>query len=138
MKRLHRLVGLFGIAAFLATGVYMRRHDPALHSLDSATRLLFRSRHIYLLLASLLNLNLGTYLSSSPARWRRKFQSTGSVLILAAPFVLLCGFIVEPRLTDLRPSYTQPAIIGLVVASLLHAVGGSDAGRSKNPADTLN
>ena len=52
MRRFHLGAGLLGVLAFLATGQY---HEH-LRGMDDAQRLLFRSAHIYLLLASLLNL----------------------------------------------------------------------------------
>jgi hypothetical protein len=38
-----------------------------LRGLDDTTRMLFRSTHIYLLFAALLNLALGLYLKAEPA-----------------------------------------------------------------------
>ena len=39
--------------------------------MDDATRLLFRSTHIYLLFMALLNQTLGLYLAVEPSGWRR-------------------------------------------------------------------
>jgi hypothetical protein len=58
MRRFHLGVGLLGVIAFVGTGQY---HEH-LRGMTDAQRLLFRSTHIYLLLASLLNL----YLTTSP------------------------------------------------------------------------
>jgi hypothetical protein len=124
MSRAHRLVGLIGILAFLATGVYMRRSFPGKPDLDSGTRMFFRSRHIYLLLASLLNLGLGTYSSPSAVRWRRILQVVGSCLILAAPPLLLIAFAHEPTRSDRHIPWSRPAIIALFAGTLLHAFAG--------------
>src|SRR5690242_18993664 len=96
MRRLHNIVGIIGVIAFLATGLYMRRYPFGMASLDGGTRMLFRSRHIYLLLASLLNLGLGTYLLPSPTPSSRRAQVLASLPILAAPPLLLAAFFVEP------------------------------------------
>src|SRR5262245_60170169 len=98
MRRLHLLVGLAGLAAFLASGQYMARAHDHLRGMDDARRLLFRSTHIYLLFAALLNLALGLYLRTAPAGWRRWLQLAGPVLLLAAPFLLAAGFLTEPWL----------------------------------------
>jgi hypothetical protein len=128
MKRLHLVIGLIGIVAFLGTGVSMRLHQPGLGEMDGVTRMLYRSRHIYLLLSSLLNLALGTYYQASGRTWRRLFQSLGSCLILAAPPLLLAAFVREPHGSDLNPTFTSPTIIGVLVGMLLHAVGGAGPG----------
>ena len=59
MKRLHLIIGLTVVVIFLLTGQYMEYVHNRL--LLDGTRMLYRSRHIYLLLAGLLNLILGIY-----------------------------------------------------------------------------
>ncbi len=127
MKRLHTVVGLIGIVAFLGTGAYMRLHNPHMGELDGGTRMLLRSRHIYLLLASLLNLGLGTYRRPSRRSWGRALQCAGSWPIVAAPPLLVVAFFREAHLADLGRPFTNPAIVGLFVGMLCHAVGGRDA-----------
>jgi hypothetical protein len=36
-------------------------HDPAMTQLDPIMRMLFRSRHVYILLTSLVNLGIGVH-----------------------------------------------------------------------------
>jgi hypothetical protein len=60
-------------------------------------RMLFRSRHIYILLASLLNLCLDTYLTRQPGGWRRTLQLLGPSSSLLR---LVCSW---------PPSYTNRA-----------------------------
>jgi hypothetical protein len=128
MKQLHLIVGLVAVVTFLRTGVFMRLHQPSLGEMDGGTRMLYRSRHVYLLLAGLLNLALGTYCRASERTWRRRLQSIGSCLILAAPPLLLAAFVRGPHGPDPAQPFTSPAIIGLLAGTLLHAVGG---GRSE-------
>jgi hypothetical protein len=128
MRRLHLAIGLAGLVAFLATGAFMRLHHPALVEIDGGTRMLYRSRHVYLLLSGLLNLALGTYSRLSERTWRRGFQSVGSCLVLAAPPLLLAAFVREPRRSDPGLPYTAPAIVALSLGTLLHAVGGAGPG----------
>ncbi len=85
MKRLHLVVGLLAFAAFLASGQYMYRRYDQLRGFDHATRLLFRSTHIYLLLTGLLNVALGLYLEPAPPGWRRWLQRLGSLFLVASP-----------------------------------------------------
>jgi len=75
--------------------------------LEDGLRMMYRSRHIYLLGSGLVNLMLGLYIHVWAAGWRKRTQTAGSVLLLAAPFLLLLAFINEPGRgvgADLRES----------------------------------
>ena len=74
----------------------MRWRFPGLYESDETIRYLFRTNHIYLLMAGLLNLGLGLYFAEHPAGWRRTLQRVGSALLLAAPAILLAVFFLEP------------------------------------------
>jgi hypothetical protein len=120
MRRLHLAVGLIALAAFLASGLYMRLGPDFVPALDDATRLLFRSSHIYLLFAALLNVVLGLYSEPAPGGWRLWLRRVGSVLVLIAPALLGLAFLREPWLTGLARPYAQPAVIGTFVGVLCH------------------
>ena len=96
MRRAHLIVGLLGIVAFLLTGQAMARHNPAMQSLSHEVRLMFLSRHVYLMGAAVTNLVLGLYLRMQPSVWRRRVQLVGSALILLSVFLLLAAFFKEP------------------------------------------
>jgi hypothetical protein len=128
VRRLHLVVGLLGVVVFLATGQYMDRVHDHLRGMDDARRLLFRSTHIYLLLASLLNLALGLYLTPTSAGWRRGLQMLGSGLVLAAPFLALAGFCTEPWLSDLERPYSRPAAYACLAGVLLHLLARQGRG----------
>jgi hypothetical protein len=57
---------------------------------------MYRANHVYLLLASLVNVALGCYWSGARAGWRGKLALGGSWLLLLAPAVLLYAFFAEP------------------------------------------
>jgi hypothetical protein len=87
MKRFHLIFGLAVVIVFLLTGQYMEYvHN---RQLPDGTRVLYRSRHIYLLLAGLINLVIGTYFVPRAPSWRRTIQIAGSTLIGLAPGLLL-------------------------------------------------
>jgi hypothetical protein len=132
MRRLHLVVGLAGVAVFLATGQYMDRAHDHFRDMDDTRRLLFRSTHIYLLLASLLNLSLGLYLSDAGPGWRRWAQRAGSALVLLAPPLLVAGFATEPWLSGLDRPYSRPALYGALAGMVLHL--GSRWPRRSAPA----
>ncbi len=63
--------------------------------------MLFRSCHIYIMLGSLLNLGLGTYLTRPPADWSGRLQRAGSILIISATRMLVVAFFYESFQGDL-------------------------------------
>jgi len=133
MRNWHRVVGIIGIVIFLLTGVYMRLHVPAMPDLDDASRLLLRSRHIYLLLASLVNLTTGVNYRVATGRFRRWIQAAGSVLLLAAPLLLLLAFFIEPQQVLLDRKLAARGIICVAIgaisqlAGIQRTAGASDA-----------
>ena len=83
LRTAHLAIGAVTIGAFLVTGMVMYAHEPPLSTLDWGDRLLFRSRHVYILCAGLVNLSLGLrYALPVGAAWRAAAM-TGSVLALA-------------------------------------------------------
>lgn len=96
-RRLHLIVGLVMLLAFIVSGQIMLHHEPRLSVMSAETRLLYRSRHIYLLAGALMNVMPGIYLQLRPAGWRRAAQLAGSILLLLAPVLLLIAFLTEPQ-----------------------------------------
>lgn len=122
MKRFHLLFGFAVVIIFLLTGQYMEYVHNRL--LPDGMRMLYRSRHIYLLLTGLLNLSIGLYFISRPSGWRRTLQRLGSILIALAPCLLLVGFFSEPQK---GPEQTMVAPFGIFAAALgmlFHLIGG--------------
>ena len=121
MKLLHLVAGAVVLVAFVLTGQYMDYLDVRSGALGEVARMMFRSRHIYLLLAGLVNLGVGAYFVRRDGGWRRTLQLAGSGLILVAPLLMLAAFFSEPTLPGLQRHYTLPAIIMLSVGTLFHA-----------------
>ena len=122
MKRFNLVIGLVVVIVFLLTGHYMEYVHNLL--LPDGTRMLYRSRHIYILLSGLLNLVIGTYLVPQPPGRRRTLQVFGSILIILAPGLLLAGFFSEPRK---GPNETRVAAFGIfavALGTLLHVLSG--------------
>jgi hypothetical protein len=88
-SRAHWRVGLLTLLVFPVTGAYMR-HVAGVPHLDSVPRLIFRSRHLFLLVAAVANLALS---HTHPVRLA---QRMASVLILASPFLLFAAFFIDP------------------------------------------
>jgi hypothetical protein len=90
--------------------------------MPDAPRLLFRSAHIYLLFAALVNLLLGTYLRPAAARWARALQLAGSAALLATPAMFGAAFFVEPWLDGLLRPWARPAIYLSLAGVLAHVL----------------
>ena len=123
VQRIHLAVGVLAVIAFLASGQFMRVHVPPVAVLEDGLRMMYRSRHIYLLGSGLVNLMLGLYLRAYAAGWRKGTQAAGSVLLVAAPFLLLLAFIKEPG-RGLRADLWQSSfgLFALFGGSMLHAI----------------
>jgi hypothetical protein len=101
----------------------MARHVPNVHTLSSEVRMMYVSRHIYLVGAALVNLVLGLYLQLNPHGWRRRMQQIGSLLILISPVSLLLAFMAEPALGMAGRSWRSFfGLIGLFAGVMTHLV----------------
>ncbi len=122
MRRLHLLVGTIALLGFLLTGQYMDRVHAHLEGMPDGPRLLYRSAHIYLLFAALLNLLLGAYLRLATRRGVRLAQQIASVAILSLPVLFAAAFFREPALSELERPWARPAIYLSLAAVLTHVV----------------
>lgn len=124
MKRFHQLFGLSVVLVFLLTGQYMDNYLGHLQGMADGPRMLYRSRHIYILLAGLLNIGIGVYFICHVERWRRVLQSLGSGLIAIATCLFIAAFFYEPNLSGLVTPISQPGIFLISFGTLFHLIGG--------------
>lgn len=96
LRAAHLVVGAITVGAFLVTGLVMYGHEPPLSTMDWGERLLFRSRHIYILAAGLANLALGVHYALPEGAARRGAAIAGSVSALASGVLLFFAFFAEP------------------------------------------
>ena len=123
MRRMHLIIGVLGVIAFLLTGQIMKHHHPRMAELSPEVRMMYVSRHIYLLGASLVNAVLGLYLEVHRQGWRRIVQRIGSLLILVAPILLLMAFMADPRFGMAGRSWRGLyALIALFAGVMTHIV----------------
>ena len=123
MRRIHLIVGIAGLVAFVLTGQVLKHHDPPMQTLSHEVRLMYVSRHIYLMGAAAMNLVLGLYLRMLPSGWRRGVQYVGSALILLSVFLLLAAFFKEPSLGVAgRSALSLVGPVALFLGATLHAV----------------
>lgn len=128
MKRLHLWIGAIALFIFLLTGQYMEYLEVRTNALGETARVMFRSRHIYLLLAGLVNLGVGAYFNYRERGWQRHLQLVGSALVVTAPVLMLAAFFAEPGVPGLKRHFTLPAVVILSAGTLLHALSGLRSG----------
>ncbi len=118
--------------AFLLTGQYMDKYFNHLEGMADGPRLLYRTRHIFILLAGLLNLGIGAYFTYRSEMWRRILQLIGSLLIVAASLLFLIAFFHEPKLTDLHTPLSHWGTYTIATGVVLHVISSV---RQRNTAD---
>ncbi|MGO9255149.1 MAG: hypothetical protein ACLQU1_02435 [Bryobacteraceae bacterium] len=130
MRRIHLSVGVLTVLVFLITGQVMRHHQPPMQSLGDSVRLMFRSRHIYILASGLVNLMLGIYVGQREAGWRRIVQIAGSGFLLVSPALLIVAFFVEPeRGFQSEMWWSAAGLYALLAGSMGHVVSAAGAPR---------
>ena len=125
MRLLHKLAGILTVLIFLGTGAYMRLNGPELFQSDPTVRMMFRSNHIYILMAGLINIGIGSYFILSQQRWRRILQLIGSTFLLLAPVLLICAFFSEPAGKGFERHLTLSAMILLLTGTISHLLSTS-------------
>ncbi|MDT5123996.1 MAG: hypothetical protein QOC96_3478 [Acidobacteriota bacterium] len=124
MKPLHLIFGFLVLVVFLLTGQYMHRYYNHLVGMSDAPRLLYRTRHIFILLAGLLNLGIGIYFSYRQQLWRKILQWLGSSLIVLASLLFIAAFFYEPKLADLYTPLSHWGTYTIVAGTLFHLISG--------------
>lgn len=124
-QRAHWLVGVLALVAFLLSGQYMLRVAGVSH-LDSVPRLIFRSRHLFILVAGVANLALST------GRPLKLAQKAASLLILVAPFLLTAAFFLDPARGPRSSELFHFAMYGVFTAGVLIAFSTWPGSRPPN------
>src|SRR4026207_2296301 len=124
MKKAHLIFGVLIVVGFLLTGQYMDKYYNHLDGMPDGPRLLYRTRHIFVLLAGLLNLGIGAYFSYRIQPWRRTLQLLGSLLIFVASFLFLIAFFYEPNLGDLKTPLSHWGTYTIAAGAVFHVVSG--------------
>ena len=114
-QRAHWITGTATLVVFLLTGAYMRWiRVPPVPQLDDVTRAVYRSRHLFILLSSGLNLALALAPSS-----KQRARQVVSGLVLATPVLFLMAFIFEPAQGIHGAPFSQIALYLLFAAAVI-------------------
>jgi hypothetical protein len=129
MKRFHLLFGLIMLVAFLLTGQYMDRFHEHLRNMPDGPRMLYRTRHIFILFSGLLHLGIGTYFRYRAGMNARRLQFVGSLLVTIASVLFIVAFFYEPHLTHLYAPLSKAGVIMIASGALLHVLSGVNENR---------
>lgn len=130
LRRSHLIAGIAAIVAFLLTGQLLGHHHPSMEQLSPEMRMMYVSRHIYLLTGALVNAVLGLYLQLQPSTWRRALQVIGSILILTSVLLLTMAFLTEPPLGMAGRGWRSLiGMVALFVGVMTHLVANAGARR---------
>jgi hypothetical protein len=121
LKRFHLVFGLVLVIVFLLTGQYMDRVHNHLQGMADGPRMLYRTRHIYILLSALVHLGIGSYFKYRYGV-RRILQLLGSLFITIAPILFIVGFFREPHLSGLYAPLSKTGIIMIAIGTALHLI----------------
>ena len=125
MKKAHLIFGVLIVIAFLLTGQYMDKVYNHLDGMADGPRLLYRTRHIFILLAGLLNLGIGAYFTDRIQPWARTMQLLGSLFIFAASILFLIAFFYEPTLGNLHTPLSHWGTYTIATGAMLHVLSGT-------------
>jgi hypothetical protein len=120
MKKLHLIFGIFALVVFLLTGQFMHRYYNHMVGVETGVRLLYRTRHIFILLAALLNLGIGIYFNRRQQAWRKILQYLGSMLIVTGSVLFMAGFFYEPQLENLYTPLSHWGTYTVVAGTFFH------------------
>lgn len=131
-RNCHLLVGGLGLLLFILQGQYMARVLGVEHLAD-ASRMLYRSAHIYFLLACVGNVGVGYYMPrSTPITF---LQRLISLILLASPVLLIVSFLTESTVDSLDRPVARVALyllFGAAILLLLHELYSRLRGRPKS------
>jgi len=124
LKRAHLTVGWLTLAAFAASGMYLRDTAPGIYLSDQVSHMMFVANHIYILMAGIANVAIGRYVVEATDFRARWMQGLGMGLMMAASGVLIYAFTLEPMLGSMERPRTALGVYLLAAGTLLHVLSG--------------
>ena len=121
-RNVHLVIGAAGLLVFILQGQYMGG-TLGVPELPDVQRMLYRSAHIYLMLACAMNLGSGFFMPASGPEGI--LQKLASVSMLAAPPVLLYSFFTEVSAGTIDRPLLSIALYLLFGAAVLLGIAGA-------------
>jgi len=120
MRKLHLIFGILVLIVFLLTGQYMDKFHNHLVGMPDGMRLLYRTRHIFILLSGLTHVGIGVYFQYRHRLLNRIVQLGGSALIVLASLLFIVAFFYEPKLSNLKTPLSHWGTYSIVAGVLFH------------------
>lgn len=124
MSYAHLIFGIILFVVFAVTGKFMRVDFPDKEVIPQDLRLLMRSRHIYILLSSLIHIALGVYVQMRPRVWQKSLQIFGSMLLFAGSILFVWAFFHETYTTQKFSEISRFALYVTLGGTVFHLLGG--------------
>ncbi|MFZ5756468.1 MAG: hypothetical protein ACOY3X_06165 [Pseudomonadota bacterium] len=139
LPRLHLFAGWLTVVVFLMTGLHMKSIFPDAYTLQESVRYMYRANHVYILLAGLANVLLGSYLVMAAGGWRKVAGLTGSLLLLLAPVLLVIAFWHEPGSGAAERPLTMLGVFAMLLGTIAQALAAKaqDAPNSQASIDRM-
>lgn len=118
MTILHLAVGALGLLAFVLQGQLMA-NSLAVSTLEDGTRMMYRTAHIYLMLASVSNILMALIRRVPASGWQGIVVNLCSLAFLVAPFVFSLSFFVESTDADFERPLAALTLYGMFGAGTL-------------------
>ena len=126
MRKVHLTFGILVLIIFLLTGQYMDKYFHHMVGVPDGIRLLYRTRHIFILLSGLTNLGIAAYFTYRDQFWPRAFQLIGSGLTIASSLLFIVAFFYEPGLEGLHTPLSHWGTYCIAAGVILHVLSGLD------------
>lgn len=111
----------------------MDKHFHHMVGVPDGIRLLYRTRHIFILLSGLTNLGIAAYFNYRDQFWPRAFQLIGSGLTLSSSFLFIVAFFYEPELGGLRTPLSHWSTYCIAAGVILHVLSGLGPKQEEGP-----
>lgn len=115
-RNCHLVVGGLGLLLFVLQGQTMARL-LGVADLPDAARMMYRSAHIYLMLASVTNIGIGYYMT--PAVVMNHLQRLVSIILLISPALLIWSFFNESTVSSLERPIAKAGLYLLFGAGVI-------------------
>jgi len=124
MARLHLVFGILLFVVFALTGKFMRADFPDKDAIPQEFRMLMRSRHIYILLSSLIHILLGVYLEIRRETPQKYVQMLASALLFAGSVLFVWAFVHETYRARHFSDLSRYALYVTLAGTVFHLIGG--------------
>jgi magnesium-transporting ATPase (P-type) len=116
---LYLFIGLLSLFFFTWTGKYLGRNYPDKHNLEMAFRVMLRSRHIFILLVSLIEIAIGVYIQQSSKMLYLSIQWLATMLLVVAHALFIYAFFYEVEIIHIPKTPILHYATYFVLASLI-------------------